>query len=375
MRKLSNLGVIFAIVLAAFTSCKKDDVNKPDHGNGNDAYDFQPILRSYVEKTIIPTYGAMKDNSKKLFAQVETFKTSGAQADLDKACELWKETRKPWEASEAFLFGPAAYHNLDPLLDSWPLDKDQLDQVLAGSQVLDAAYVADGLGAVLRGFHTVEYLLFREGQPRKVADVTAREKEYLVAVTEVLRNDCVKLWAAWEGGKGEEQILEDIEFEVGTPYGQEFIKAGEAGSRYNSQTDAIDDIIQGMLDIADEVGNAKIADPHGSNNVLDVESWFSWNSLTDFKNNVHSIKNSYIGGYYTDGGDANSLSAYVKSKDEALDTEIKTKIDEAIAAIGAIPEPFRNNLQHANIQPAMDKLNELAESLEKIRKVAGIQGE
>ncbi len=366
MRIINKFGIILAISLGVLlSSCgEKDDVGKET----DKAYDFKDILTSYVEKTVIPTYGEMKDQSKNLFSQVTKFKTSSSQADLDKACEYWKKTRKPWEASEAFLFGPAAYHNLDPLLDSWPLDKDQLDQVLSGTNELTADFVRDGLGAVLRGFHTVEYLLFRDGKPRKAADVTDREKEYLVAVTEVLRDDCVKLWAAWEGGESEKAILDAIEFEVKVPYGQEFIKAGSAGSRYNSQTDAIDDIIQGILDIADEVGNAKIADPHTSGNVLDVESWFSWNSLTDFVNNVNSIKNSYIGGYFGQG-DANSLSNYVKSKDAALDKDVKEKIDAAIKGIQAIPEPFRNNLKDAKVKPAMEKLNELADVFEKVRKL------
>lgn len=369
MQKFIKLGIILTIILGVSFACKKDD----DNGSENNGYDYKPILKDYVEKTVIPTYAAMKNASKELFAKVQEFKKTPTQANIDEACKLWQKTRKPWEASEAFLFGPAAFKNLDPLLDSWPLDKDQLDQVLKSEHELTADFVRDGLGAVLRGFHTVEYLLFRDGKPRTVSDVTDREKEYLVAVTEVLRDDCVTLWALWEGGESEKEILEALEIEVKTPYGDEFVKAGSSGSRYNSQKDAIDDIIQGILDIADEVGNAKIADPHNSKNVLDVESWFSWNSLTDFQNNVRSIENSYIGGYFTDGGAENSMSNYIKEKNPELDKEVKAKIKAAIDGIGAIPEPFRNNLEHANVKTAMSKLNELNDIFDKKVRAAMIE--
>lgn len=344
------------LLMAAFMfSCEDDGPDEPDI---NKTYDYSEILADYVDNTIIPTYGDMKDNAKMLLSKTQDFESSSAQADIDAACEYWKKTRKPWEASEAFLFGPAAFNNLDPLLDSWPLDRAQLDQVLTGNQELTADFVRNGLGAVLRGFHTVEYLLFRDGEPRNVADVTQREKEYLTAVTEVLRDDCIKLWALWDGGSSEQAILEALEIEVPTPYGEEFKKAGQVGSRYLSQTDAVDEMLQGMMAIADEVANAKIADPHNSNNVLDVESWFSWNSLTDFQNNIKSIENSYLGGY-NQNERGKSISDYVKAEDVAIDTEVKQKIAAAITAIAAIPQPFRNNLSDEKVQPSMDAVNEL----------------
>lgn len=363
MNKLMKLGFLMLAVSILFVSCKKDDTKTPV----SEDYDYAPILAAYVDKTIIPTYADMKDNSKLLFTKASNFKASGSQADLDAACEYWKKTRKPWEAGEAFLFGPAAYHNLDPLLDSWPLDQAQLQQVLDSDHELTADFVRDGLGAVLRGFHTVEFLLFREGQNRQITDFTSREKDYLTAVTQVLRDDCVKLWAAWEGGSSEQAILDEIGFEVGTPYGDEFKTAGNIGSRYVSQTDAVDELLQGSIAIADEVANGKIADPHESGNVLDVESWFSWNSLTDFQNNIRSIENSYLGGYSENNRGIN-VSDFVREKDNALDTEIKEKITAAIAAIAAIPEPFRNNLKHANVTIAMEKINEVQTIIEtKVR--------
>ena len=357
MKKYLLLGLI--ATTSIFTSCSDDETDNI----GNDAveYDYKPILTDYVNNAIIPTYGEMKDNAKLLLESVKNFETSNAQSDVDAACEYWKKTRAPWEAGEAFLFGPAAFNNLDPLLDSWPLDRAQLDQVLASDQTLTSDFVKNGLGAVLRGFHTVEYLLFVDGSPKQAASFTDREKEYLSAVSEVLRDDCILLWAQWDGGASEAAILESLDIEVSDPYGVEFRTAGEPGSRYLSQTDAVDEILQGMIAIADEVAHGKISEPHTSGEVLDVESWFSWNSLTDFTNNIKSIENSYLGGYNTR---EHSISEFVKLQDEAIDLKVKDKIKNAIDAIASIPQPFRNNLKHANVTVAIAKVAELMDVLD-----------
>ena len=357
----NNFLTLLTIVAVLFTACNKDD----DPGTDGKTYDFTQILADYVDYTVIPTYADMKNHSILLLEATENFKYSSAQTDLKEACEQWKATRKPWESSEAFLFGPATYKSLDPLLDSWPLDQAQLDQVLDGNQELTAEYVENALGAVLRGFHTVEYLLFRDGEPRNSSDVTDREREYLVAVTEVLRNDCLNLWASWAGvedGSVEAQLIADAEIEPGNPFGSVMKNAGNTGSQFLSQTDAIDEILLGIIGIADEVANGKIADPVNSGNVYDVESWFSWNSLTDFQNNIRSIQNSYMGGY-SGGAKGASLSDYVAEQNVDLDTEVKVKIDAAIAAIANIPEPFRNNLGDTEkVNAAIEAINEVLDA-------------
>jgi uncharacterized iron-regulated protein len=359
-----HLG-IFVLLSVLFAACSD---NNDDDNEGGKEYDYTQILTSFVDNTVVPTYLAMKDNSKLLMKSTQDFLASGAQADLDKVCESWRATRKPWESSEAFLFGPASFKNLDPLLDSWPLDQTQLDNVLKSNQELTAEFVRNGLGSGLRGFHTIEYLIFREGSPRQASEITAREKQYLAAVTEVLRDDCTTLWALWTGvkaGTEEAEILENIEVSVSTPYAEEFKNAGKAGSRYLSQTSAAEEIIQGMIDIAAEVGSQKIAGPVKSQNVLDVESWFSWNSLTDFTNNVRSIENAYINGYNGSTPGA-SLSAFVKASDPTIDTEVKAKIAAAVTAINNIPAPFRNSLNNTEkTSAAIAAMNDLADVLTK----------
>ena len=374
MKKHIYYILILSSLVLITGSCKDDnEVDNPDDQNEV----LSSIISDYTNKTVIKTYEAMADNAILLTEAVDNFSTEITDGEVSAAAEAWKNTRQYWEKSEAFLFGPAAFNNLDPLLDSWPLDKDQLDQVLEdveqGEVEMSADYVRNNLGASLRGFHAVEYLLFREGASRSGVDITTSELTYLKAVAQVLAEDCTTLEAWWGGSDNitteKQNMLESAEIEVGDPFGDEIINAGLAGSRYASQNAALEEIIQGAMDIADEVGNAKIADPVESGNVLDVESWYSWNSLTDFQNNIESIENAYLGGL-NEGDRDNSLSNFVLEKSSDLDAEIKANIELAISKISAIGEPFRNNLSNSEAtDAAMEACNSLFDSLKKIKDI------
>ncbi len=333
------LLVLICSSLIFITSCSDDDKNDPV--GPKSGYDFTAILKNVTENTIVKTYSNLATEAGKLNSAVQNFHSTGKQADLQKCSEAWISARTHWESSEGFLFGPVAFRNYDPSLDSWPLDKAQLDEVLASSLELTPDFILEGLGFALRGFHTIEYLIFRDGQTRNVSDITDREKEYLVAVTQVLADQTQELYDDWKNG-----------------FASEVINAGKPGSRYSSQEDAIEELFGGLETIADEVGNGKIKDPYESKDVLDVESWFSWNSLTDFQDNIKSIKN-----VYTSSGSGASISDFVKSKNSDLDAKLKNEIDNAITAIAAIPAPFRNNLSASEAPVAMEACKALLETI------------
>jgi predicted lipoprotein len=360
MKKTLIFLFSFAGLLFMILSCSKNDSNdeKPI-----DNYDFTDIIASFTDDVVVKDYADMKNASEELYDNVDAFIQTGSQSDLDASCASWRKTRIYYESGEAFIFGPATFETLDPMLDSWPLDQSQLQQVIDSKLELTADKVRNGLGYTLRGFHTIEFLIFRDGNPRNAANVTAREKEYLLAVTQVLRDDCIKLWALWHGEEGisglEKEVLAELEVEPGEGFAKEFKNAGKAGSRYASQKDAIDEIINGCSDIADEVANAKIAEPFDSKDPMKVESQFSWNSLTDFHNNIVGIRNSFFGGNHT-------LASFLDKKDATLVPELEAKIKAATDAIDAIPFPFRNNLNRTTeIQSAMNAVNDLKDFLDK----------
>ena len=120
-------------------------------------------IAAYADELVIPTYKTMSDNALKFAKAAKELKAAPTDAKVAEAGKLLLETRVPWELSESFLFGPAAFANLDPKLDSWPLDTTNLDAVAKNadskSVTIDAAYVRNSLGAETRGFHAALSLI------------------------------------------------------------------------------------------------------------------------------------------------------------------------------------------------------------------------
>ncbi|MGD8395824.1 MAG: imelysin family protein [Candidatus Eiseniibacteriota bacterium] len=314
--------------------------------------DFGAMLASYAGNVAVATYADLAAKSAALVEAASALAAEpSSQALLDDACQAWIDARSPWESGEAFLFGPAAFLSLDPSLDSWPVDRQQLSHVLRSQLELTPATVRDGLGPGLRGFHTIEYLLFRNGGPRAVTDLSPRELEYLVATCTVLADDATLLHDAWADD-----------------YAAKLADAGSRGSPYVSQRAAVLEIIEGMIGICDEVANGKIADPFDERDPELVESQFSWNSLTDFQDNMRSVMNAYTGGYHR-GADGPGLDAFVREHDADLDQRLRAEIQAAIAAIAAIPEPFRDHLdQSATIEAAQTAIVTVFDTLERAVK-------
>lgn len=329
VKTMSRGLLILPLSFALLAGCSDDDPAGPQ----DVSTDFSTYLDDFVAQVVVPTYADLRDGAADLATASAELLATPDQPNVNAAAAAWANTRAPWESSEAFLYGPAAYLSLDPALDSWPVDQQQLEDVLDSGLDLTPDFVANGLGPAVRGFHTIEYLIFRNGQPRDVGDFTPRELQYLAAAATVLADEANTLWAAWAEG-----------LDGGTPYGDMFARAGQSGSSYPSQGAAIQELIEGMIGICDEVANGKIADPYDENDTALVESQFSFNSLTDFGNNLRSVQNAYLGEYHGGSFDGVGIDEFVASQNADLGTMLQAQIAAAIAAIADIPAPFRNNL-------------------------------
>ena len=385
--KIKHL-LLVATALTAMTSCS-DDNNEPAGGDAAALSPKEQALKTavgtYVDKTVLPTYASMADAAIELRDLCHTIRDKHAAgtlitADIEAAGRAWKQSRKSWELSEAFLFGPAANHDIDPHIDSWPLDKAAMERLLEDIRAGKQWSLANNGGYGLIGFHSVEYMLFELTDDENASkphstDYTAEELTYLCAVADDLAEQTVCLEACWRGTDNisaeKQQILADADLDYGENYGDEMKNARSAGSRFKTYQEAAEEIIQGCIDIADEVGNTKIGRPHSGSSLEDknyIESPYSLNSIEDFIDNVISIRNAYCG---TNAGDA-SVSDYVKSVDKDLDAELRRAIDDAIAAISAIPEPFAKTAGGAEAERAVKVVGtDLVNVLEKVNDLIG----
>lgn len=360
MKKIFFYGMLFVAAATSMTSCNqtnKSDVESPKETA------LKAAMTPYVDNTVVATYKSLADatvtlynNCETIFENFEAGKLS--EADVAAAAKSWTDARRYWELSEAFLFGPAANHNIDPHIDSWPLDKDGIEAMLGNAEQMKqieeqgADYVGDKLGYGLLGFHAIEYMLYASDNADKsnvrmhdISTYTRAELVYLVAVAEDLRNQTVALEASWAGvsnvSEEKQAILEEAEIDYGVEFSKgygSYMKVATGGT-YATYQEAAEELIQGCIDIADEVGNTKIGRPNTATSEEDrnyIESPYALNSIEDFQDNIRSIQNAYCG---SQAGDA-SVSDYIKSVDANLDAECRKAIEDAINAIGQIAEPF-----------------------------------
>ena len=141
-------------------------------------YDDQldAVAEQFVDAVVLPTYKELKEKNTALLESVNNFRSHPSNEAFEAACSAWINAREPWEKSEAFLIGPVANKGLDPNMDSWPLDQAGIVQVLESQNWNDMQWSGnfneedEAIGAAqsVRGYHTLEYLLFKDGQPRTV---------------------------------------------------------------------------------------------------------------------------------------------------------------------------------------------------------------
>ena len=332
MKKLNLTFLATLMLLITITSCdKKDD---------DTDVSYLSNIANIGENVILVTYQELASEGVDFHASVVALEGTQTAANLDIAKNQWRDMREPWEKSEGFLFGPVDDDGIDPAIDSWPVDVIQLDSVLASSSALTESYI-DGLIGEMKGFHTAEYLLWGPTGNKEIGDITAREFEYLKAVSENLKKKTTQLHNSWKP--------------TGGNYVENFIKAGTSASKYASEKDALTEIAEGMSGIADEVGAGKIGDPLSQQDISLEESQFSDNSKNDFADNIRSIRNAYNGNYNTIGL---GLYEVIKEKDATVADKLNTEIDAAISAIEAIPGTFTYSVinNQAAVTDAKDKV-------------------
>ncbi|RDV37178.1 peptidase M75 [Bradymonadaceae bacterium TMQ3] len=322
-----------------------------------EAFDNEQILIDTADQVIVPTYELLNTRASALVVAVDAFVLAPTDITLEAAQDAWKATREPWEQSEGFLFGPVDAAGIDPALDSWPVEKAELDGVLASDDELTETYVAS-LDVNKKGFHAVEYLLFGQSSTKSAADFTEREFDYLVASANELQANTEYLADAWTEGVDGQPAYRDI-----------FVSAGDADNAvYPSRAAAAQEIVEGLVGILDEVANGKIGDPYTEQDTLLVESQFAFNSLSDFKDNMRSVQNAYLGRVEAASTSGSGLTVFVSAKDSELDDKVKVEIQATIDALDQIAEPFRDSItdeaQATHIEAAQAAILQLMNTLD-----------
>ena len=381
MKKLFKSAAIVAaslLLTVNFSSCNKDPQGNTEETNKAKK---EAIVKQYLEHTVYPTYGSLATETDKLVGNLEALKANKTQANVNTATATFIEARHWWEMSEAFLFGAASDFGIDPHIDSWPLDEDAFNNLMGSPNMIamladdeDGTIAGEQLGNALLGFHGIEYILFREGQPRDVNEINDDMMTYVLAVSRDLRNRCFQLEVSWNENapQAHKDLMEELELNTtvnssDNTYGANMAHAGQAGSTYATFTNALEAIADGCLDIADEVGTSKIGKPHTGEDPTYVESPYSQKSIKDFYDNIISIKNAYMGGMESQRDETLSLHTYIKDYNADLDTKAMNAIDNALTKINAMKAPFVQFYADASAGEAMEACQDLSDVMAEVK--------
>ena len=319
---------------------------------------LRQVLTSVVNNVIVPTYTDLANDVEDLEKTLNGLTVNSiTQAQIDKACTDFKQARQHWERSEAFLMGAASDFSIDPTIDSWPLDRAELLDYFKGGM---KAQIEDE--STILGFHALEFILFRNGQNRRVDELQgndtytnftsvsgADELKYAQQVCKLLKERCFQLQVAWEGEKNASRTAVvkaaglNYTTENGLSFGENLINAGISGSKSTFPTLAaaiaqvLSDDEGSCVAIANEVGTAKIANPFSAGDIAYVESPYSYNSITDFQDNIRSIRNVWMGSL--DGSKGSySFARFFESVNTSV--TVLENVNDAIDKIGRMPSPF-----------------------------------
>ena len=348
--------IVFPALLMAsiITGCSKNDDGADTVANFNTAK--TNAITDFVNIVAIPAYTELKTKGDALNNSIIALNASTTDANLTVAKNAWKDMRQTWERSEGFLLGPVEDGEYDPDTDTWPVNFNDMNNLLATAQPLGTAANIEALGSrALKGYHPIEYMLWGQNGNKKAADFTARQKEYLTGLSLHLKSQADALYTSW--------------IPAGGNYANEILKAGAGSTVFAKKQDVFLAICGALTDICGEVGDGKMKEPFDaaatvpSEGAQLVESPFSGNSLTDFKNNLQGAFNSYQGKFNSDG---TGLQDLVKIKNSALNLEIEQKFNAAINSFASITVPFEQAIstQRTQCQATMTAINYLANTLD-----------
>ena len=315
------------------------------------------VVRGIAEAVILPTLDDVVARAEAMTAANEQLATTPSQANLDAAQDAWRAARIPWKEGEAFAFGPAMDLRIVAAIDQ-TIDATKVEMEIVGTGTLSESYV-DSLGANRKGFHAIEYLLFRGDDDADVlVSLTtdaqaARRRDLLVALSQNLERKTTELRSAWaiDGGQ----------------YITKLAEPGSSNNAYPTIKAVIDTLVNESVFLSELIANNKLGKPMGTASggtpqpELE-ESGPSDNSIADMAGNLRSIRNVYLG--TRTGAADRGISQLVAAQSPETDQAVRDALDGAIRAVEAIPRPYRTALvEH---QSDVEAAHEAVKTLKRI---------
>jgi predicted lipoprotein len=315
-------------------------------------------------EVIVPTLDEAVARAAALTIAIQALANAPGAAELDAAQAAWRGARIPWKHADAFRFGPAKDLSLTAAIDQ-AIEASKVDLEVAGTAAISEAYI-ETIGANRKGFHAIEYLAFRGDDDAAIlASLTTdplapRRRELLVAYAQNLERKVRELRDAWT-----------------LDYAARLTQPGSANMTYPTIKSVIDTLANESVFQSEFLADTRIGKPMGTATgglpQPDLEeSGPSDNSIVDLADALRGIRNIYFGSL--DGVPGKGIGRLVAAASPSTDLEVRATLAAAIAAVEAIPRPFRTAL--VELRPEVLAAHEAVKELKRLfaTEVIGILG-
>lgn len=361
---------IFSLLLVLpllFSSCGDDNDNNGDNNNNNNnptaTLTLSDVISATIDNVVIPSYKNLNESFDAYYDAVTSLAYGSlTQSQIDQVSSLFLTARNSYEYTESFFFGADNHFEVDTEINQWPLDVTRCEMLLNSNDDLSSV---DGWPSSIVGWHGIEYILFRNGQPRTVSDITAREWQYLQTLTSNIRVRCKQLLCGWDASasQSDKDIVSQAGYSYTSPLGSDYRTYMTTNFTALQAASAMLIGDHGMMGESDEIAQKKLGQPHNDNDAGYIESPYSHQSINDMIYNVRSIRNMWYGS--TDGNNSSkSFCSYVTKIDESLASQLSRTISETEEAISAIQTPYTEHYMDASVETAMEKANTLSSLLQ-----------
>ncbi|WP_440053173.1 imelysin family protein [Pseudoalteromonas sp. T1lg65] len=374
------LASTIALLLSGCGESTSSTSGKDFKGNETDntdtvtviSFDQKKLLVNLTDNVITPTFEQFAEKAQSLPAPIKAYcdlesefdPTMGddqAKAALDSAKvvaqDAWKQTMVSWQHAELMIVGPLLENDKELRNDiySWPKGSTcSVDQDVAYFEQGDI----DGIPYNIRnrsdrrkGLDALEYLLFNEELAyscsnsiiagnvlngwniRNEQERKAARCQYAVEVANDLSHSAQSLLNQWSGEQGYAQVLKT---------------AGDPGNKFDTETQAINEISDALFYMTEELKDYKLATPLGmfANSCgreacpADVESRYAKHSIENIKANIAAFEQLFLG-----GGSEPSNTGFDDFLDEQQATDTKEAMLQGLADAKAAADSLQSDLQ------------------------------
>lgn len=420
MKSINAKAAMMALAMVATmgTTACSDDNDGPSQSQveAQKVKEMSTLTEKYVNDVVYDTYDKLADASEKLYDEVGAMRSSLAagtltQTQIEQTCATFLEARAWWEKSEAWLYGPAENWGIDPHIDTWPLSRPGLakylsnnkDGIFAPGFDIDEAIEAvsgDNSEDSWLGFHGLEFILFRDGKNRTVAEFQGEESasefagsgvdgalelDFAWAVAGDLRDHTYRLEVNWNENAPQARkdrvqargwsLMDEPGYYTGYA-----LTHPASGMPYTSARGAISTILNsGCMNIAQEVADQKMGQvwrtATGQGTAEDsqdyIESPYSHKSFQDFYDNIISIKNALYGNIELPNYNEHSIMSYLHKYNPELASNLQQGLDASFDKLNVcmqgrafVEVAYSGTAEELdNVRRAMEAINQLNEAL------------